>query len=71
LLAHHLGNAEAVPKVVEGHLVVVLVDLIEPLAQRVHRNAELLNESQLDEHGLHEMDDIGIAPLVGIEGRQA
>jgi len=68
---HHLGNAEAVPKVVEGHLVVVLVDLVEPFAERVHRDAELLDEAQLDEHGLHEVDDVGVAPLVGVEGRQA
>lgn len=32
--AYHLGDAKAVPEVVEGHVVVVLVNLVEEIAQR-------------------------------------
>lgn len=52
------------PKVVKRHFVVVLVDLVEPLAQRIDGYAELLHEAQLEEHGLHQVYDIRIAPFV-------
>lgn len=67
---HHLCHTEAMPKVVKRHFVVVLVDLVEPLAQRIDGYAELLHKAQLEEHGLHQVYDIRIAPFVRIEGWQ-
>lgn len=67
---YHLGHTKTMPEIVKRHLIVVLVHLVQPLPQRVQGYIEFLNKSQLNEHGLHQMNDIGIAPLVRIEGRQ-
>lgn len=50
------------------HIVVMLVDLVEPLSQRLHRNPKVCRQTQLDEHGLHETDYLRVIKLVAIEG---
>lgn len=53
------------------HIVVMLVDLVEPLSQRLHRNPKVCRQTQLDEHGLHETDYLRVIKLVAIEGWQS
>lgn len=54
----------------ERYVVVVLVHLVQPLAQRFPRDLELFQQAQLDEHGLHQMDHLPVLPLVRVERRQ-
>lgn len=55
------------PKVVEGNVVVVLVDFVEPFPETHGRYVELLNEIQLDKHHLHQMKNLVVLVVVGVK----
>lgn len=61
--AHHLGNAEAVLEVVEGDVVVVLVDLEQEVLQHLGLDVEARREIQVRVHDLQEHHDLRILPL--------
>jgi hypothetical protein len=51
----------------EGHLVVVLVDLIEEAAERRQLNAELGGKVQVKVHLLQQQEDLLVLPLVAVK----
>jgi len=51
----------------EGHLVVVFVDLIEEVAQCWQLNAEFSGEVQVQVHLLQQQEDFLILPLVAVK----
>lgn len=64
---YHLRNAETVAKVVKWHIVVMLVDLVEPFPQRGYGNLELGEQPQLHKHCLHQTNYGRVVELVAIE----
>lgn len=64
---HHLRHTEAMPKVVEGNVVVVLVDFVEPFPETHGRYVELLNEIQLDKHHLHQVKNLIVLVVVRVK----
>lgn len=58
-------------KVVERNVVVVLVHLVEPLTQSRRRYVELFDKVQLHEHHLHQVENLEVLVVVGVERRQS
>ena len=48
----------------------MLVHLVQPLAERRHRDAELREQAQFHEHGLHQTNDGRVVVLIAVEGGQ-
>lgn len=48
----------------------MLVHLVQPLAQRGHWDAKVRGQAQLQEHGLHQADNLRVIKLVAVEGGQ-
>lgn len=58
-------------KIVKRNIVVVLVDLVKPFPESRRRDVELVDEVKLNEHALHQMQDLVIFVVVRVEGRQS
>lgn len=61
--SHHLGDAEAVPEVVEGDAVVVAVDLEQEVLQDVQLDVQRRQEVQVGEHHLQQHQHLRLLPL--------
>lgn len=61
--SHHLGDAEAVPEVVEGDAVVVAVDLKQEVLQDVQLDVQRRQEVQVGEHHLQQHQHLRLLPL--------
>lgn len=68
---YHLSHTETVAEIVERHQVIMLVHFIQPFAQHWQWDLELLDESAVDEHCLHQMQHRFVAPFVRIERWQS
>lgn len=60
---YHLSDAEAVPEVVEGDVVVVAVDLEQEVLQDLKLDVERRQEVQVGEHHLEEHQHLRLLPL--------
>lgn len=70
IFTHHLWHAEAMPEIVERNVVVMLVNLVQPLAKSHRWNVKFLQEAQLHEHSLKQMQHFVVFEVVRVERRQ-
>lgn len=68
---HHLRHAKTMSKIVKRNIIVMLVDLIEPFLQSAGWNSKLFDEVQLDEHYLHELENLVVLELIWIKSWQS
>lgn len=50
---YHLCNAKTVPEIVKRYNVIMLVNFVQPFAEHGQWNVKLIDETAIDEHGLH------------------